>query len=140
MNLFTYGTLMAPDIMKEVSGCMLVSVECTLSGYRRYTVRGEQYPGMIRESGGEVRGMLYLDVPPEAIARLDLFEGAMYSREPVTVRHLKSFQPEEAMTYVIKPEYEYMLTHAAWDYEDFLENGKRLFEERYCGFAAIEKS
>lgn len=137
MNLFTYGTLMAPDIMKAVAGCSLQSIEVGLEGYRRFGIRGEEYPGIIKADGGKVEGVLYLDVPAEAMARLDLFEGNMYSRNPVMVSVKDSVRQLEAMVYVIKPEFAHLLTSRGWDFQNFLKNGKRLFETGYGGFEAL---
>lgn len=135
MNLLAYGTLMAPDIMQEVSGCAAIeSVDATLDGYRRYGVRGEQYPGIIRANEGQVEGVLYLDVPPEAVVRLDLFEGDMYSRESVTASRKSDGKTVEAMAYVVRPQFAHLLTAEQWDFQDFLKNGKQLFEELYSGY------
>lgn len=137
MNLLAYGTLMAPDIMKEVSGGVWGSIPVILEGYRRYGIRGEQYPGIVRADEGQVEGVLYLDVSPEAITRLDLFEGKTYSREPVRVLQKSEGIPFEAMTYVVKPEFVHLLTLESWDFNNFVKNGKQLFEELYDGFEVL---
>lgn len=138
MNLYTYGTLMAPDIMQAVSGCILQSLEATLEGYRRFGIRGEKYPGIIRVKEGSVEGVLYLDVPPGAMARLDRFEGEMYRRETVMVHPSGGDKPLSAMVYVLKPEFTHLLTSEGWDFQNFLKHGKRVFEEEYDGFEALE--
>ncbi len=138
MNVMTYGTLMVPEIMREVSGCLLESVEVILDKYQRYAVRGEQYPGMIAAMAGQVEGILYLDVPPEAVVRLDIFEGDMYSREPVVVQSKKDGVVMEAMAYVVKETYAHTLSEETWDFHNFLQNGKQLFEDKYCGFAELK--
>jgi len=139
MNLFTYGTLMEPGIMCEVSGCVLQRIEGTLENFVRYGVRGEQYPGVIRKAGHRVDGILYLDVPAEAMKRLDSFEGEMYCREPVEVLRIDDRSALSAMVYVFKPEYTHLLTGNAWDYENFLQNGRVLFESEYSGFGALQR-
>lgn len=139
MNLYAYGTLMAPDIMQAVAGCRLQSVEATLEGYRRFGIRGEEYPGIIRVKGGRVEGVLYRDVPSEAMARLDLFEGEMYSRDAVMVQPGDKDKPLSAMVYVIKPEFTHLLTSEEWDFQNFLKHGKRLFEDGYGGFEALDR-
>ncbi len=137
VNLFTYGTLMAPDIMREVSGTLLESVSVTLSGYQRFQVQGEQYPGIISEAGQKVTGILYLNVPADAVKRLDLFEGEMYNRIPVSVARDSDGETVSAMAYVFKDEYAHRLSTSAWDFENFLQNGKQLFEDQYGGFNDI---
>lgn len=135
MNLFTYGTLMAPDIMEEVSGIVLESVEATLPGYQRFQVRDEQYPGIVVADDQKVTGILYLNVSADAMKRLDLFEGDMYRRESVTCDLGGETLP--AMTYVVKEEHAHRLTSNAWDFDTFLKDGKQLFENMYNGFNEI---
>jgi hypothetical protein len=124
--------------MREVSGCLLESREVILEKYQRYAVRGEQYPGMIKATAGQVEGIVYLDVPSEAVVRLDIFEGDMYSREPVVVQGKKDGLDIEAMAYVVKAEYVQKLTDEKWEFHHFLQNGKQLFEDQYCGFAELK--
>ena len=138
MNLFTYGTLMVPEIMHQVAGCTLQSVEVSLEGYVRYGVQGEQYPGVTVQDGSSVDGILYLDVGPEALRRLDAFEGKMYSRETVTVMGKNDQKSLEAMVYVFRPEYEHLLTGESWDLQRFLQNGREIFEQQYTGFEELQ--
>ena len=42
-----------------------------LDGYCRRPVIGQAYPGMVPAAGRCVQGVLYLDLPPSAWARLD---------------------------------------------------------------------
>ncbi|MFV0436575.1 MAG: gamma-glutamylcyclotransferase family protein [Desulfopila sp.] len=137
MHLFAYGTLMEPQIMRQVAGCVLQGVATTLHDYVRYGVRGEQYPGVVERPGSRVDGIAYLDVPAAAVQRLDRFEGKMYSREAVEVHRRDDAAVLAAMVYVFKPEYRQLLTETPWDYNQFLHNGQVLFKRDYSGFAAI---
>lgn len=138
MNVFAYGTLMDADIMKHVSGIAERGKNAVLRGYRRYKVHGEQYPGIICENGGEVEGILYSDISDEALRNLDIFEGEMYSREKVQVVLNREAGNVEAMVYVVKPEHADKLIKKPWDFDHFLENGKQLFEDHYCGFDELQ--
>jgi gamma-glutamylcyclotransferase (GGCT)/AIG2-like uncharacterized protein YtfP len=95
MHVFTYGSLMFPTVWtRVVAGCYR-STAASLAGFRRWRVRGEDYPCLERSEGdggdgghhAPVAGMLYLDVSPGDIAALDAFEGVDYRRieVPVTV-------------------------------------------------------
>lgn len=139
MNIFAYGTLMDTDIMEQVSGCSGDGKSAVLEGYQRYGVRGEQYPGIIADNEGKVDGVLYSEVSPAAVRKLDLFEGEMYSREEIRVRITGDSQTVKAMAYVVKQEYEHMLTQQSWDFDSFLENGKKLFENNYYGFGELQE-
>lgn len=138
MNIFTYGTLMVAEIMAQVSGCSLSGVEATLNGFVRYGVKDEQYPGVIALPGSSVQGILYRDVQPDALARLDLFEGDLYHRRQVQVRCHDTTVLVPAMVYAIKPQYSHVLTGEPWDFQHFLRNGRELFESGYNGFAELQ--
>ncbi len=136
MDLFTYGTLMSPEIMTKVAGCRLAALPANLQNYQRFLVRDEVYPGITVKAGGQVDGMLYLDVPDAALQRLDVFEGEMYERRGVTVQE-KGGTVREAMTYVFRPEYHDLLTDIPWDFDEFLASGKKRFVDGYFGFGEI---
>lgn len=138
MDLFTYGTLMSPEIMLKVAGCRLPSVRVILSGYQRYLVRDEVYPGIVEALAGEVDGMLYLDVPGEAIERLDVFEGEMYERRVVQVRD-EDGAAREAMAYVFRPQYHQHLTSRPWNFSEFILSGRKQFEDGYQGFSELSE-
>jgi len=137
MELFTYGTLMLPDIMAKVAGCRLAADPATLAGYRRTLVRGEDYPGIAEDERGEVAGILYHDVPEEAVRRLDAFEGEMYDRREVVVT-FEGGVARPVMTYVFRPEFRHLLTDVPWDYDRFLVSGRQRFESGYFGFGELE--
>lgn len=135
-NLFTYGSLMCSDIMYQVADCRVAFVSARLKGFQRSEISGEEYPGIVAHPGAEVEGVLYFDLPPRAIDRLDSFEGEQYSRQEVQVMTAQ-LVPYTAMTYVIKPEHCYLLTGKPWSYEHFLAVGKTKFLEAYLGFRKI---
>lgn len=135
-HCFTYGSLMCDDIMAAVAGLRAAAVPARLDGYRRSPVIGEHYPGMVPAAGDKVEGVLYLELPDTAWARLDAFEGDEYRREQVSVACADG-RIETAWTYVFKPEYAARLAAGAWDFERFLETGKARFEARYLGFDSL---
>lgn len=137
MDLFTYGTLMSPDIMEKVAGCRLTSARATLAGYRRTLVRDEVYPGIAEEGESVVEGILYLDLSDEAARRLDAFEGGMYDRREVAVT-LESGAVRTVMTYIFRPEFRHLLSDVPWDFGQFLVSGKKRFEQGYFGFDQLE--
>ena len=128
--LFAYGTLMCEEIMAEVSGCRLTPLPGTLQGYGRRVVRGQCYPALVPQEEGRVNGLVYLEVPPSAWARLDRFEGEMYARQKVSVE-LSDGTLVSATTYVVQPEFLGHLDRADWDFDRFLRRGKKPFQEEY---------
>lgn len=108
-----------------------------LRDYWRRAVKGEVYPGILPERGGVVEGIVYLDLPDTAWARLDAFEGEMYQRQIVGVT-LTDSTLIEVHTYVVRPEFENRLDSSDWDFEKFLQSGKKNFETHYFGFKALK--
>lgn len=132
-NIFTYGSLMCGDIMFRVAGGKTDSTQATLNNFFRSKMRNEEYPGIIAKPEATVPGVLYFNLPAEAIERLDVFEGEMYQRQQVEVI-AEDHGPVTAMTYVIKPEYRHVLTGREWSFSEFLAVGKIKFEKSYFGF------
>lgn len=86
MPVFTYGSLMFPAIWQRVVRGSYRALPATAAGFARYAVREATYPGMVREPGAAVEGVVYLDVDATDLAALDAFEGDEYRRETITVR------------------------------------------------------
>lgn len=84
-HLFVYGTLLLPKIMQQVSQQRHFSRKAILYNFARYKVRGKRYPGIVREHGASVTGLLYSNVTPAAWRRLDDYEGHFYQRQQVEV-------------------------------------------------------
>lgn len=140
-HCFTYGSLMCQEIMNQVCGASFDSVNAKVFGFSRHCVQGEHYPGMVACSEVSavslVEGMLYLNVSPMALKRLDDFEGDMYHRQTVEVL-IDDGSKVFAQTYVIRPEFIHVLDDKAWSFEHFLKYGKADFQEAYQGYQSIE--
>jgi hypothetical protein len=85
MNLFTYGSLMFPEVWQRVTGLSAPGEEAVLQGHVARRIRGQSYPALVQEAGAETSGVLYRGVSGEAVARLDAFEGSFYERVEVGV-------------------------------------------------------
>ncbi len=137
MNLFAYGTLMCPDILADVAMPGLEAIPGTLHGYKRWAVRGEEYPAIRRHPSGRVQGILYRDLPNHAWPRLDRFEGEMYRRATLTIRHADG-ETLAAETYVLHEKFAHCLDTREWDFEAFLRHGKGRFKRLYRGYSNLE--
>lgn len=138
MHVFTYGTLVFPEVWQAVVGRPFATIAGHVSGYALYRVRDAVFPGMVATTTSEiVPGVVYLDVDEAAIAQLDQFEDHIYRRQTVPVAcddgHLR-----EAETYVVPPEHRPALTEEPWTCEAFAERGDlEQFMRRYRGFARL---
>lgn len=135
---FTYGSLMCRDIMSGVAGLDLVGEPAWLAGYARHPVVGEDYPGAIAAPGAVVEGVLYRGLGPEALRRLDVFEGDMYERVRVGVNPVGG-RDVTAWCYIVRDRYRDRLRAGTWDFAAFLRQGKARFLSRYLGFAELER-
>jgi len=138
-HCFTYGSLMCEDIMTLVTGVAVRGVPAILRDHTRHPVRDEEYPGMVPRLGQQVGGVLYRDLPPDALRRLDDFEGEMYARQRVSVWLENGNLLLPAWAYVFRPAYAGLLQPGDWDFQRFLTEGKARFERHYLGFGLLEQ-
>lgn len=134
MDVFTYGSLMFDPVWRRVVAGACPSEPARLAGWARRRVRGETYPALVPQAGGRVEGVLYRQVAPDDLARLDAFEGDDYLRRDVTV--LTAAGPVTAQVYAWKAGNARLLDED-WLPTRFLEEGMARFIERYPGFLAV---
>jgi gamma-glutamylcyclotransferase (GGCT)/AIG2-like uncharacterized protein YtfP len=135
-HLFTYGSLMCPEIMERVAGLRAVSRPATLHHFQRSRLYHLDYPGIFALKDARVLGILYLDLPTPALQRLDDFEGDQYTRQVVDVE-LDDGQRHSSMTYVLQAHCQTLVTGEEWDFAAFLASGKDHFLATYGGFGKI---
>lgn len=133
MNIFTYGTLMIPEVMVAVTTREFRIIDAMLRGYARFTVKGESYPGIIPASDAVTEGILYFDVDEWSLERLDAFEGDLYQRTPVRTE-TKEKEIIHAETYIIKPKYRSCLSSKEWNVKEFAQKHLEAFLDTYQGF------
>ncbi len=133
-NLFAYGTLMCPEIIQIVSSKNFNGASATLENYQRFSIKNEVYPGIFSAPGKLVDGIVYYGLSLQSWYLLDHFEGEFYLRKPVKILLNEERRIIDAQTYIIKPQYSYLLSSKPWNYEKFLKNGKDQFLRTYKGF------
>src|SRR5690606_12204581 len=116
MDIFTYGSLMFPAVWQRVVRSEYRSAPALLPGFARYAVSGETYPGLVRQAGAAVNGVVYFDVDDADLLTLDVFEGSEYRREAVTVS-LEADRNLVVETYVFTATGR--LTNREWDPQAF---------------------
>jgi len=122
MHLFTYGTLMFPEVWRRIAVREAVSEPAVLKGFATYLVKDSIIPGMIRSSNGDrVQGVLYRDVDDEMLFELDAYESNFYSREVVRAT-TRDGESVECQAYVIADSQREMLSDQPWDADWFAEH------------------
>ncbi len=131
-NVFTYGSLMFPQVWEAVVADRYRSAPAELYGFRRYGVRGAPYPVITPgEAGDRLEGVLYYGVNPGDLTRLDKFEGAYYQRQTLDV--LVDGEPVPAQVYELRPRYYHIAAPEPWDVEHFRRVGLARFRRMMGG-------
>lgn len=81
-DLFVYGTLQDPEVLGLLLDAPPPLTPVTVPGWRVAPVRGQLYPGLVRDEDARARGH-HLRVDPDALIVLDRFEGPSYDRQVV---------------------------------------------------------
>lgn len=140
---FFYGTLMSPRVLHRVCHGPSLPNSTTrnntlsikpalLKGFRRHRVLHADYPGIVPNPSGTVRGTVVSGLTDGDIWRLDIFEGSEYTRERVKAHPIihnadsKAEPKEEDLgdeieceTYVWTAPNE-DLEDGEWDFEEFV--------------------
>jgi gamma-glutamylcyclotransferase (GGCT)/AIG2-like uncharacterized protein YtfP len=154
MHVFTYGTLMFPEVWRAVVGREFETAPATAAGFAIYYVRDAVYPGITTTNSemaagsknneakltkaDPVLGLIYFNVDAESLARLDVFEGDDYLRQPIEVTRTGNGERLLADSYVILPTKRHLLTDEPWTAEKFATRGDLArFVARYAGFERL---
>jgi gamma-glutamylcyclotransferase (GGCT)/AIG2-like uncharacterized protein YtfP len=138
MHVFTYGTLMFPEVWRAVVGRDFATARGTAAGYAVYRVESAEFPGLVAATENELaRGVVYLDVDPAAVARLDRFEDDFYERHALWVV-CEDGERRTAEAYVVPARNRAVLTGEPWNSDDFLAQGHlERFIQRFAGFSRL---
>jgi gamma-glutamylcyclotransferase (GGCT)/AIG2-like uncharacterized protein YtfP len=139
MHVFTYGTLMFPEVWLAVAGRPFAHGGGRVTGFALYRVADAVFPGMLATTTADVvPGVVYFDVDEAAIARLDQFEDDFYRREIVAVT-CDDGRICDAAAYIVQPENRGVLTSEAWTRDEFVARGDlQKFVARFAGFRRLK--
>ncbi|GBD25469.1 hypothetical protein HRbin30_00792 [bacterium HR30] len=100
-NLFVYGTLRDPALVKELTGRSFDTEEAWLLDHERRQLP-HTYPFVVPAPGHRVRGLLLRNVDSAALAALDRYEceGVLYARVRARVKTRHGI--EDAYVYVAR--------------------------------------
>eukprot|EP00878_Enallax_costatus_P017780 GHUV01018682.1.p1 GENE.GHUV01018682.1~~GHUV01018682.1.p1 ORF type:complete len:147 (+),score=12.20 GHUV01018682.1:308-748(+) len=115
---FVYGTLMAPEVLNLLIKRVPPHKPAKLSGYSRYRVKGQVFPAILHSTPqSQVQGMVLMELTPQELHILDVYESEEYYRERVSPE-LEDGTTVPADVYVWRDEYRSMLD-GAWSYEEW---------------------
>ncbi len=104
MHLFTYGSLMDPDVWLRAAGRPFPWEHAALRNYEARALRGVNFPGLIEAPGSMATGILYRDIDAPTFARLDEYEDDFYQRIAVNVETASGITLI-AQVYLMAPEH-----------------------------------
>ena len=117
---------MFPAVWQRVVHGHYAPAPATVRDYRRYAVAGDTYPGIVASPGDSVDGVIYQNVEPDDVTRLDHFEGVDYRRIEIDA-HRSDGSTQLVQTYLmIRPQ---ALSDQAWLPENF---ALQQFLDTYC--------
>jgi len=119
-KLFVYGTLEIPQVVKKLLGTVPIAQPAILQDYARFLLINRDYPGIVRQTGQQVEGILYRGVTPKHLRILDRYEDDIYQRCTVKLITEES-NTEQAWAYVIPDRYKHLLTQAPWNKNQFVK-------------------
>jgi len=137
VNIFVYGSLMFDNVRDALIGSRYQNLGAFISGYRRLTVKGEVYPGLVESEKGRVDGIVLLGIDSGDLRVLDQFEGHYYRRQSVTVS-VHDMRLMQAETYMFRDEYRFMLSDKEWSVDEFRKTGINTFMANYHGLRQSE--
>lgn len=112
IRVFVYGSLLVPTVVRAVLGRTPTATPAVLHGYRRFSLRGQAFPALLRAPGHHTRGAVIQLVPAD-LRRLDRYEDDYYLRRLVTVS-LDDGNPVRAQTYVLSARHRQLASGRAW--------------------------
>lgn len=136
-HVFTYGSLMFPQVWQSIVKLNYEHTAAWLDGFRRTCIHGDNYPVVLPRAGQKnLEGVVYFSVKYQDLARLDRFEGEYYFRRRIRPRILLdgAVKTIEADLYVLKPKYSDLASLRPWDPEFFERRELKFFRKMYSGF------
>lgn len=122
MHLFTYGTLMFPEVWRRIAIREAQNERATLNGFAIYRVKNAVFPGILRaREVDRVSGVLYRDLDEEVLFELDAYESDFYERQAVWVT-TEAGEHVECQVYVIPARNRDKLSDEPWDAEWFAQH------------------
>lgn len=133
MHLFTYGSLMFPQVWSSVVRGHYRRQPARLNGYQRCSIKGETYPAaVVATLDNFIDGQLYMNLTAAEMERLDRFEGGDYER---VVAPVILAEGGVVMAALYRYRHPGRLDARPWDVEWFEREGMALFLAQYGGFS-----
>ena len=118
-NIFVYGTLLSPEIITKLTGKTFKTTPAVLSGYKKYCVKGCDYPAVIQIDDSITSGMVLENVDDYSLYVISFYEGNEYEKLKVTIN--LNDESKEVLVFVWVKGQE-LLENKEWDFRHFQKN------------------
>jgi hypothetical protein len=126
-SYFFYGTLMDPEVVREVIGRPLSGCspkKASLAGFKRVNVADATYPALTPDPESHVAGVLVSKITALEASRISRYEGSDYTMQVFDVT-LGDGSTEEARVFL--PTQTLMLMDTLWDFDLWQKQDKKRF-------------
>ncbi|MCY1722681.1 gamma-glutamylcyclotransferase [Prolixibacteraceae bacterium Z1-6] len=84
-NLFVYGSLLFPEILEGLTGKLFKTSDAILHGFKRYAVKGADYPAIVENTSSKVKGKIVSGVDEKSMQTITYYEGDQYDIVPLKI-------------------------------------------------------
>ncbi|KAL6775751.1 hypothetical protein ACKKBG_A18350 [Auxenochlorella protothecoides x Auxenochlorella symbiontica] len=140
-DIFVYGTLQYPEVLRALIGRVPDLTPATLTGYRRYCVSQQVFPAIIPgEADDSVKGYTLYGLNAHEVKVMDEFESEEYVKTAGAVLNAETDRLESVLYYVWHPSLESQLERRSWSPEAFREQHLQAYTKMCIEFAAELRS
>lgn len=129
-DLFCYGTLCIPAIMRAVCDHRSAGEAASLAHYRCAALRRRVYPAIVYQAGEVTQGVVYRRLNQQQLQRIDRYEGDMYVRTRVEV-NMAAMRKVEVWTYVLHPRYYRLIKKQPWSLAEFAARNQAAYQTQH---------
>ncbi|HKI88295.1 MAG TPA: gamma-glutamylcyclotransferase family protein [Draconibacterium sp.] len=115
-HIFVYGSLLFPELLTALTGNSFIYSPAILYGFKRFRVKGCDFPAIIEETRSKTEGLLIENVDEKSMEILSFFEGDEYREEKVTI--FISDKEITAITFIWGAD-KSLLVNRDWDANEF---------------------
>lgn len=115
-NIFVYGTLQSPEIVKKLTGKSFKITPAVLPGYKLCCIKNCDYPAVIQHNDMETNGFVLENVDDLSIDIISYYEGDEYEKRQVTVN--MNGKSKDVLTFVWVNE-NVFLENKDWNLQNF---------------------
>lgn len=125
-SAFVYGTLQVPSVLQRVLGRVPPGAPAVVHDFERRCIEGQCYPAIVTAPGQRATGRVLFALTVAEWALLDVYEGAMYTRQWVSAM-LSEGTACPVQSYVLRSEYSHVLGPGDWSLAHFVEHDLEAF-------------